>query len=91
MTLFFSSQKRFIDLAQKKGFAALGDRLLCCDRVPVWPDDLAIGVVNIKVKAGVEVGEYQVFPMDMPEGRWFDVPVQELDRYLNENRSDKNS
>ncbi|MBL9176892.1 MAG: hypothetical protein JNM65_02450 [Verrucomicrobiaceae bacterium] len=84
MILFFSSTPRFVSLVKTKGFSALQSaNVLVCDRVPVWPDDLA-DVANLRFEMTEDVSRFAVPGFDLPEGRWFDIPHQTLDRAAHE-------
>lgn len=91
MTLFFSSFSRCINVVKRKGVAGLQDfSALVCDRVPVWPDELADDTVNLRFEINEDVSSFKVLGIDLPEGQWFDIPCQVLDRAAHEIHVQKN-
>jgi hypothetical protein len=84
-TLYFEAPQTVIRAVKAKGFAAAlgGDAPLCCDRsqadIPALPE-VTDTFEELTLETAADVGEYECFPMDMPPGRWFEIPVDVLDK-----------
>lgn len=87
MKLYFEAPATVIRAVNKRGFAAaLGDdAAMCCDRsqadvVPLPEVTQAFAEMELNLSA--DVGGYECFPMDMPPGRWFEIPADVLDKMI---------
>lgn len=87
MKLYFEAPATVIRAVEKRGFAAAmgDDAAMCCDRsqadVPALPE-VTEAFAEVALDVAEDVGGYEVFPMDVPPGRWFRIPAAEMDQLI---------